>query len=162
MNWRRLALISACAIGFSACETTGAPHDAAPVLITLERTPCFGFCPDYTVSIDGEGNVTYNGGRFVAVTGEQHAKASSQDVAALLRAFDAVRFFSLRDAYRANATDLPTTIVTLTRNHHTKRVLDYAGASVGMPQGVIALEQQIDRVAHTEAWVARPIAPTAK
>jgi len=142
-------------LALSACETTSAPGDGGKVLITLERTPCFGFCPDYTVSIDGEGNVTYVGRRFVGVTGEQHGRASRADVQALLRAFDAVRFESLRDEYRAHVTDLPSTIVTLTRNGHTKRVVDYAGVSVGMPQAMVAIEQQIDRAANTAPWVRR-------
>jgi len=110
-------------------------------------------CPSYTVSIDGAGNVTYNGLRFVGTTGEQHEKASREDVQALLSAFDAVHFESLQDAYRAHVTDLPSTIVTLTRNGHTKRVVDYAGTSVGMPEAVREIEQQIDRVANTAQWV---------
>ncbi len=44
-------------------------------------------------------------------------------------------------------------IVTLTRNGHTKRVVDYAGTSVGMPEAVHDIEQQIDRVANTAQWV---------
>jgi hypothetical protein len=154
----RLAAVLAVfgAVMLSACETTRAPPaNDGPVLITLERTPCFGFCPDYTVSIDGDGNVAYNGRRFVAVSGEQHGKASREDVAALLRAFDDVRFESLNGEYRARVTDLPTQIVTLTRNGHTKRVVDYAGVSVGMPQAVADIEAQIDRVANTRQWVLR-------
>ena len=144
-------------MAMAACETTSVPPaESGPVTIALERTPCFGFCPDYTVSIDGAGAVTYNGQRFVAVTGEQHGQVSPGDVQALLRAFDEVQFQSLRDEYRAQVTDLPSAIVTLTRNGHTKRVVDYAGTSVGMPAAVRDIEQQIDRVANTQQWVHRP------
>jgi hypothetical protein len=142
--------LASCAIAPSS------PSAQDPVLITLQRTPCFGFCPDYVVSIDGDGKVAYNGGRFVGVSGPQHGKASQQDVEALLRAFDALHFETLHDAYRANVTDLPSQIITLTRNGHTKRVVDYAGASVGMPQAVTALEIEIDRVANTAQWVRGP------
>src|SRR6185369_11241978 len=96
----------------------------APVEITLTRTLCFGFCPAYTVSITGDGQVTYNGQSFVNVTGEQHATIAPEAVHELLRRFDAVHFESLNDAYRANVTDLPTTTVTLTRNGHRKVVVD--------------------------------------
>ena len=150
-----LAALSA--LTLAACETTSAPPaGSGPVSIALERTPCFGMCPSYTVSIDGAGAVTYNGQRFVGVTGEQHGQASRADVQALLRAFDAVQFESLRDEYRGHVTDLPSAIVTLTRDGHTKRVVDYAGTSVGMPTAVRDIEQQIDRVANTQQWVRRP------
>jgi hypothetical protein len=150
------AAVALSAMALASCATPPSPSMRGPVLITLQRTPCFGFCPDYTVTIDGDGNVAYNGGRFVAVSGPQHGKASMEDVEALLRAFDAVHFETLHDVYRANVTDLPSQIVTLTRNGRSKRVVDYAGVSVGMPQAVTALEQQIDRAANTAQWVRRP------
>ena len=80
----------------------------------------------------------------------------------VLRAFDAVHFESLQDVYRANVTDLPAQIVTLTRNGHTKRVVDYEGGTVGMPQAVRTIEEQIDRAANTEQWVHRPGDTTPK
>lgn len=153
----RLFLAALGALALSGCETTAAqPADSGPVMITLERTACFGACPVYTVSIDGDGAVIYTGRRFVGVTGERHGQASRADVQALLQAFDAARFESLNDAYRAHVTDLPSQIITLTRNGHTKRVLDYAGPSAGMPAAVRELELQIDRVANTAQWVRRP------
>lgn len=30
-------------------------------MITLERTRCFGFCPDYVVTVCGNGTVLYKG-----------------------------------------------------------------------------------------------------
>lgn len=151
-----LSLVALAAVLLAACETSPSSADTGPVTITLQRTACFGMCPIYTVSIDGDGQVTYTGQRFVRVTGEQHGQASREDVQALLRAFDAVQFESLQNEYRAHVTDLPSQIITLTRNGHTKRVVDYAGVDAGMPVAVRDLEQQIDRVANTAQWVGRP------
>lgn len=39
------------------------------VTITLERTVCFGVCPDYVVTVHGDGTVEYEGRNFVAVKG---------------------------------------------------------------------------------------------
>lgn len=138
-----------------------APVDAQPqasenVTITLARGACFGACPIYRVSIDGAGNVTYTGERFVNVRGEQHAQIPAADVRALLRRFDEIGFTRLRDQYRNNGiTDLPTYSVSLTRNGVTKTVVDYAGTSVGMPASVRELQAEIDRVAGTARWVLR-------
>lgn len=157
-----LALAALGAVTLAACETTGASASDDPLSISLQRTPCFGRCPSYTVTIDGNGDVTYVGQRFVGVTGEQHGHASQEDIRALLRAFDDVRFESLNDSYRANITDNPSTIVTLTRNGHTKTVHDYAGTRVGMPEAVRDLQRQIDATAHTEQWVHTPSDQPAK
>jgi hypothetical protein len=145
------------ALALAACATTPAPtpENAGPVEIVLERTPCFGFCPDYTVTISGDGGVLYEGRRFVNVRGEQHAQIPAADVQALLARFDAIGFDNLRNEYRAHVTDLPTTTVTLTRNGRTKSVLDYGGTGAGMPESVRALQAEIDRVAGTARWVQR-------
>jgi hypothetical protein len=137
-----------------------APVDASvpssgPVEIRLTRTVCFGFCPAYTVSITGDGQVTYTGRSFVNVTGEQHATIAPEAVQGLLHRFDAVRFEALNDAYRANVTDLPTMTVSLTRNGRRKVVVDYGGLSAGMPPAVRDLQAEIDRVAGTARWVLR-------
>jgi hypothetical protein len=144
-------VLGACA----AAAPAPTPENAGPVEIVLERTPCFGFCPDYTVSISGDGGVLFEGRRFVNVTGEQRAQISPAEVQALLARFDAIGFDGLQNEYRGQMTDLPTTTITLTRNGRTKSVLDYGGFSAGMPQAVRDLQDEIDRVAGTSRWVLR-------
>jgi hypothetical protein len=134
------------------------PAVADDVVIKLERTPCFGSCPVYSVSIDAKGNVTYEGKKFVRVAGRRTDRVPVSAVAALLGTADHIGFFDLREFYRSvrNAdgsetivTDLPTTFVTITRAGRTKRVEDYYGA----PEGLKALQQQIDETARTTRWI---------
>ena len=104
------------------------------VEIRLTRGVCFGFCPDYTVTINGDGQVRYEGRRFVNAVGERTATIPREDVARLVARFDEIGFDRLRDAYRAQVTDLPTYTVALTRNGRTKTVVDYGGTGAGMPE----------------------------
>lgn len=161
----KMTVLALMGIILAACAPTPAPSPgndnpgpippAADATITLTRGVCFGFCPDYTVTITADGAVTYVGRRFVNVTGEQHATIPRADVQRLLAQFDRINFTSLNDAYRANVTDLPTYSVTLVRNGQRKSVVDYGGLSAGMPQSVRDLQQEIDRVAQTGQWVLR-------
>ncbi len=156
MNLRRGLLGFFAAAALAACAASGAPpSEPGPVRITLERSVCFGFCPDYTVTINGDGQVTYEGRRFVTVAGRQTATIPAADVQRLLARFDAVGFDALRDEYRAHVTDLPTYTITLERDGQTKRVLDYGGVSAGMPEAVRDLQDEIDRTANTARWVLR-------
>jgi len=50
-------------------------------------------------------------------------------------------------------TDLPSYRISLTFGESTKRVGDYDGTEVGMPDAVKDLERQIDETADTERWV---------
>ena len=148
-----LSLVSA----FPGLQTGTLPED---VTIALERTSCFGDCPIYRVTIDARGNVIYEGRKFVAVSGRRTGRIPVARVAAILATADRIGFFELRDHYRTVrgpdgsetvVTDLPTTIVTITRAGVTKRVEDYYGA----PRALQELERQIDEAAGTSQWVER-------
>lgn len=145
-----LALIAACAP-----MPPNEPGSSGPATITLNRTLCFGFCPDYTVSINQDGLVSYEGRRFVNVTGAQTAQIPAADAQALLARFDAINFNALRDEYRAQISDMPTYTLTLVRNGRTKTVVDCGGPGAGMPESVRQLQDEVDRVAGTARWVLR-------
>lgn len=125
------------------------------VEIRLARGACFGFCPVYTVTITGEGAVRYEGRNHVDAVGVRTATIPPADVARLVARFDEVGFDRLQDAYRSQATDLPTFTISITRNGQTKTVVDYGGVSAGLPRAVRDLEDEIDRVAGTAQWVLR-------
>jgi hypothetical protein len=131
--------------------------------ITLERTTCFGACPAYTVTIDANGTVTYEGKRFVRVEGGQSSSIDQSAVAALLETINRIGFFQLRDEYRylragngrsTTVTDLPTAFVSVTLGNRSKRVEDYLGA----PEGLKQLERLIDETAGTQRWVRIDVA----
>jgi hypothetical protein len=128
-------------------------RDWKTLKITLMRSPCFGSCPIYKVEIDGDGNVRYEGFDYVAVTGKHRAKVPVQSVRDLYAQFKKTEFFWLFDEYAASMTDIPGYTTSISFDGQTKRVLDYAGTSIGMPRDVRDLEKQIDTVADTGKWV---------
>ncbi|MEJ0059984.1 MAG: DUF6438 domain-containing protein [Terricaulis sp.] len=144
--------LSACATAPTP-EPTPTPTPSAERSITLSRTRCFGFCPDYSVTVQGDGTVIYQGRNFVRVTGEQRATAAPEDVASLFAMVERANFYALRDEYRANISDIPSFTVTVVDGARRKSVLDYGGESVGMPHAVRELQDAIDRVAGTQRWV---------
>lgn len=129
----------------------------ADLLITLERTACYGECPVYHVTIDARGNVIFEGRNFVRVQGRHTEMIPASSVASLLAIANRIGFFDLRDSYRAPVTDLSTTIVTITANGRTKRVEDYFGA----PKDLKQFEYAIDDAAGTQRWI-RIDAPTLR
>src|SRR5574341_1232122 len=140
-----LSLLLAACGGTS--QATPTP-DYAAVVITLERTACFGSCPIYKLTIYGGGRVEYEGERFVAVTGKQTSTISAGQVEELVKAFDAANYFSLKDEYAVQATDLPTTITSISLNGRTEMVSNYGGCWLDLPerapQALCDLEQRID------------------
>jgi hypothetical protein len=129
--------------------------DWSTLRIELQRTPCYGWCPAYRVAITGDGTVTYFGERFVASKGSKTAKIAPENVRALVQAFVAADFFWTFDQYQAPITDLPTQIISISFDGHSKKIVDYAGGHVGMPKAIDALEDAVDAAAGTAVWVGQ-------
>jgi len=146
----------------------GDPED---IEITLERTACFGTCPDYSVSIRGDGRVRFSttdnptfrvgpgksaedfGQNYVLWPGMHEAHVDPEDASALIGRFRDQHFMGLQDGFQSSVTDHPTYVLTLRAGGSEKRVVDYVGRDVGMPRFVTALEDGVDNLAGTQIWV---------
>lgn len=128
-------------------------RDWSSLRIRLERTACYGTCPSYTVEVDGDGSVLYDGKSHVVVTGAHRAHVSKDDVEQLVQAFQKADYFSLRDSYVYGVTDNATYTTSISFDGHTKSVKDYVGLRVGMPEDVTNIEDLIDRLTGTERWI---------
>jgi ankyrin repeat protein len=127
--------------------------DRSTLAFTLERTSCFGSCPAYKVSIDGDGTVSYNGISSVGLTGLHKAYVDNAVVDNLIDRFRSANLLSALPSYRGNWTDNPTQTLTLSINGQTKKVVDYIGVDDGLPWAVRELEDAVDQAADTGRWV---------
>lgn len=133
-------------------------------LITLERTICYGSCPDYKLTIAADGTVTFEGRRFVKVRGIATGHISQEDLRKLIAEFDAVSYFSLRDSYKTQAdgcpevwTDNPQAITSIRMGGKSKKIVHYYGCEEDQgksiyPKVLTELEAKIDQIAGTDKW----------
>jgi uncharacterized protein DUF6438 len=155
-------LAAACARpspGVPANDSVPAPQVSATPSVSLERQPCFGTCPVYTVTIDRSGAVRFEGRRFVADTGVSISAIPPARVDSLLAELEAAGYFGFADRYAPGepvcehpATDLPTAITEVHLRDRTKRIEHYYGCS-GAPAILDSLERRIDSVAGVGRWV---------
>ena len=74
------------------------PEPPVDLDITMERTACFGRCPEYAVEIDHDGTVVWHGIANVAMLGTARSRITQAQLRRLAREVDAVRFFELDDS----------------------------------------------------------------
>ena|ERR1019366_8234234 len=130
------------------------PSDLQGVRIKLVRTPCFGTCPDYSVSIFGDGTVLYEGRRFVKNKGERRGRVSIDAVRTLANRFISSDFFTLQSTYGDCGSDLPTAVISIEWPGRSKTVTDCGEVPVvNIPSALIELEIAIDVTAHSQQWV---------
>lgn len=148
-------LLTACGSKSSDTPTTPptpTPSDS-PVVATLEREPCFGFCPVYKVAVHADGTVKYEGIRSVKTKGEATGSIGAEGVEQLHAAFAAADYFNLQDEYvRMEITDLPYANTSYTKDGRSKAVRHYAGDRTA-PEALTKLEQEIDRIVNIEQWI---------
>jgi len=156
--WTRTFLVAASASLAAACARP--PADSA-VRITLERGPCFGTCPVYSVTLDGSGAVLFEGRRFVADTGISTGSVPPARVDSLVAELTAGGYFDFADRYRAGeagceryATDLPSVITEVWAGGRRKRI-EHDHGCMEAPEALTALEGRIDSVAVVARWIRR-------
>lgn len=133
--------------------------DYSDLVVTMERTPCFGACPIYKLTIYGDGRAVYEGEEFVAVKGQQTATIGAAQIRELVAAIESADYFSLNDDYSAPATDLPSTITTVTLGGQSKTINHYGVCGYSdidtAPKELCDLESKIDEITNSARWVGK-------
>jgi hypothetical protein len=157
-----LIVLSATTLASSA-QQSGARvsnRDLTNLVIVLRRDPCLGKCPVYSVTVRGNGRVTYKGWKFVNVRGEKHYQIPKERVAELVEAFYQIDYFSLLDEYRSItgpdgsvtvAMDLPGVLTSIKIDGKRKSVYNYFGG----PTALKDLERKIDEISGVSRFVDR-------
>jgi len=144
-------------------RTFPAQWDPGQARIALQRTICFGTCPDYWVEVRGDGQVSYRGSAYVVVEGVHHWKIDPAAAARLIERFRKADYFKLDGYYTVDVSDVPTYVTRVSVGPQRKFVLDYAGSmpddpmapngTARMPPVVTELEDAVDEVSGVRSWV---------
>lgn len=130
----------------ASCEPPDPYLYDATATIELKKDPCFGFCPVYSIKIDGKGNATYDGQKNVEKVGTWYQTLSPEETNDLFDAFENADFWQFDNEYTAQVTDLPTTWVTFILDEKNKTIKDYYGA----PEGLKKLELMVEAIVENE------------
>jgi len=118
--------------------TKNTPKAEVELIITLQRTACFGTCPIYKIEIYSDGSGTYTGTRFVENIGITKFNLSETNLNLILSQAEAIGFSNMKDEYSEPISDLPTTFIQI----KNKKIKDYVGA----PKTLKNLEKLIDQI----------------
>ena len=135
--------------------------DWSSLRITLERPSgfCAG-CPYYTVTVAGDGTVSWHGEAYVKTKGSAVAQISPEKVRALFEEFRKAEFFWLFREYIGAQTDQIVAVTTIAFDGHAKTVMsDIFGEEIGMPEVVDEVKHAIDEAANTAQWIGPPDHP---
>jgi hypothetical protein len=102
--------------------------------ITLERSPCYGTCPVYRASVNAEGQLFWDGRRYVDHKGFSLHRLDPKIAAEYWGRLEGLGIWKMKDRYAKKEdgctslfTDASSTVVELHRRGGKKRVLVYGG-----------------------------------
>jgi hypothetical protein len=135
--------------------------DLKDVVIAMKQENhcgCTNCCAVYSVSISGDGIVTYKGINAVNIIGEQVYSISIDQVKALVAEFYKADFFSLKDSYTSKdngngmyiSIDHSAPVTTsITIKGKTKSVYNFYGA----PEKLIELQERVYEISQIGLYV---------
>ncbi|MFT4526804.1 MAG: hypothetical protein ACI85F_002984 [Bacteroidia bacterium] len=116
----------------------------AQELASIKRTPCYGRCPMYRMTVLDNGQVVYEGKRFVEKIGTYSGLVSGEDVETILEMAKETNYFDLEDEYDVPVADFPTCVTSVTKDGKTKRVMNKQGAPASLKKFELYLDSLLE------------------
>lgn len=117
---------------------------------SIERTPCFGKCPTYNMTIYSDGFVEYHGTRDVEMIGDYTTRISEKKLEQFRKKAREIGYMELDDKYDGMITDVPSTTTAIILDGKKKEVY----RRYNYPTRILAFEKLFDELLTSERWVS--------
>jgi hypothetical protein len=119
----------------------------------LERTVCFGRCPDYTIIFAKDGTVRYHGGRFAQRTNDWTGTIGKERFDETARFIADSGYAEFEAKYFRAVTDNPTVFTMVAANGRRKVISNYAQAG---PEKLKQVEKRLTELLAVVKWDEQP------
>jgi len=114
-------------------QPTPPPTPTPPIIkeaifISMERTPCLGKCPSYTITIFNTGKVIYDGKDFAERQGKHQMRLTPDQIKELRNYIIAIKLFEMERKYDKPITDIPSCFLYVNLDGKDKKILDRVDA----------------------------------
>ena len=116
--------------------------------VFMQRTACYGTCPQYDISIYLDGTIIYNGKLFVDKKGCFKSKLSHDNILYLKSVLSDISFFSLDNEYISQITDIPSVITEVIINNQQHKIIDRLNG----PRELKNIYQTLDSIVHSVSY----------
>jgi hypothetical protein len=136
----------------SPTEAKGIPKDVNPnILASLQRSPCFGYCPAFKYELYADGRVVYHGHSHTPRLGTHVAKADEAFMKNIADKALEIKYLSLSDHYPIEniaVSDVPTITTYIRIGNDGKLITN----NYDPPKELTAFEQWLEAQFNTLNW----------
>ncbi|MBL0339574.1 MAG: hypothetical protein IPP71_00875 [Bacteroidetes bacterium] len=133
------------------------PGDASDSLIaSVERTRCYGVCPNYKILFYRSGYVIYEGYDHVTKIGRYYTFINKDQLSSIGIKAEETGYFNLNDSYKnPHLTDFPTIYSEVRFRGKVKKITRYDAEP---PANLVEMENYLDKVIpEDQLWIKHPI-----
>ncbi len=94
------------------------------LFLTMERTPCFGKCPNYKISLFNTGRFIYEGIQFTEKEGNYEGQITNKQMQEIKETMNSINIFGMKDKYDSNITDIPACLLYINDGEQKKKIYD--------------------------------------
>ena len=129
-------------------------------VIEMYKSPCFGECPTFTLTIYEGGFASFNGRAYTDKEGVYVQQLSKEVYKTLMNTFQTANLDQYKDHYPSDLHDLPKVTIKYFSKGGSKSIM----GDIERPEVIVNLEKQLDKIADAQGWVQRegPIKEEAK
>lgn len=117
---------------------------------SIVKSPCFGKCPTYNMTIYSDGFVELNGIRDIDLIGKFTAQLTEAQVQNFRIRANRTGFMDMKDSYDCSITDVPSATSTINLNGVTKSVF----RRCDFPPSILKFEELFDELLKIKKWTA--------
>lgn len=136
-------------IGSIACKSRKAKIQDTYYL-EVSKTPCFGKCPIYTLSVFSDGNALLNAKRFMTLEGLYKVKINADSLALLSACVKAVNWKELEEEYLTGYSDLPSS--ELKYSSQAGDTIFVRWESEKAPETLLKLGEKLESIQQNNSW----------
>ena len=109
---RRFLFIT-CLLANLSCSKKINSFNHSESIIEIQKTACFGSCPIYRINFFSNGDVIYDGKKFVKEIGKFKKKIKVKEVEKILNFATKINFSKMKDEYTRPISDIPITYIRI-------------------------------------------------
>lgn len=129
-----------------------APGDS--LFASIYRSPCYGTCPNYSLSIYNSGYAVYEGKRNAPMSGVFVTQFTNSEMKQLLTIAEKINYNELENEYdNKNVTDLPSTTTSLVMNGVRKEVR----CRINCPATLTTFQNAFEPFIKDKVWIAQDL-----
>lgn len=112
------------------------------LVLSYERTACFGTCPVYKMNLYSDGYATYEGRIHTPYIGPHEGKFDPETVESITALIREQGYKNWKANYESMATDLPSRILTINLDGANQKIVDGGGEA---PEGLRSVERELEK-----------------